>query len=334
MDVIIDTNIIRGGNFFRSSKFKILFDFLKKTSSKIVLPQIVKEESIAIQREMISSTLKEIEKNRASLANYCFSSIGMPLVIDVNEEANSYVGLIENLKKDNLLYEIDYTDDFLHEIVNRAINRIKPIDAKGQQFRDVILWLSIKKLLKEPSMISAAFISNDAGEFASSNKANLHPDLETEMRDEDISLIYYQSLDKFIENHADKIEYMTKEWITSEIEKFDLISLIENYFFNKGETTKIIQHFDKGVAYVYPLSTTIDEDYINFYEYEMADGKIFLFINYSGEMQVEIGHEDGQFNHLEIEIFPKFMAEIVDKKILELVVDGIIDITINYENQL
>lgn len=333
MDVIIDTNIIVAENFFRSSKFKILFDYLKTTSSKIVLPQIVKEESIQNYNQLVSSNLEKVKKNTKLLANYCFSSIEMPFDIDVNKEVNSYSCHIENLKKDDLLYEIDYTDVFLHEIVTRAINRIKPIDKNGQQFRDVILWLSIKKLLKESSMISAAFISNDTKEFASADKANLHPDLEKEMSDEDISLKYYTSLDHFIENHANKIEYITKEWITSEIERFDLKDLIDSYFLKKGEA-EFIQHFDIGVAYVYPLSSTIDEDYINFYEYEMADGKIFLFINYSGDMQVEIGLEDGQIDHFEIEIFPKFMAEIVDEKILELVVDGIMDMTINYEHQL
>jgi len=322
MDVIIDTNIIRGGNFFRSSKFNILFDFLKKTSSKIVLPQIVKEESISIYRNNVSSKLKEVEKNTKLLANICFSSIEMPLDIDVDKEVNSYLDYIDDLKKDDLLYEISYTDDFLHEIVHRAINRIKPINANGQQFRDVILWLSIKKLLKEPSMISAAFISNDTGEFTSSDKANLHPDLEKEIIDEDISLIYYTSLNHFIEKHAEKIEYITKEWIISEIEKFEMIDLIESYFLKKGEA-EIIQFSERGVAYAYSLDITIDKDFINFYEYEMTDGNIFLFIHLNGEMQIEMGFEDGQIHQFEMEIIPMFMAEIVDKKIIELVVDGI-----------
>lgn len=287
-----------------------------------MLPQIVKEESIPIYRNLVSSNLKIVEENTKLLANYCFSSIEIPIDIDVNKEVNSYLDYIDDLKKDNLLYEISYTDDFLNEIVYRAINRIKPIDAKGQQFRDVILWLSIKKLLKETSMISAAFISNNTRDFASSDKANLHPNLEKEITDDNTSLIYYISLNDFIENHAEKIEYITKEWIISEIERFEMIHLIESYYFEEGEA-EIIRFSNRGVAYAYSFDITIDKDLINFYEYEMTDGSIFLFIHLSGEMQIEMGLEDGQIHQTEVEFIPMFIAEIVDKKIIELVVDGI-----------
>lgn len=52
--------------FFRSKKFAALIDYIKKTNSKIVLPQIVKEEVILGYEKSVTEHLdkaaKEIER--------------------------------------------------------------------------------------------------------------------------------------------------------------------------------------------------------------------------------------------------------------------------------
>ena len=59
MDVVIDTNIIIQEDFLRSSKFSALLDYLNKTNSHIILPQIVKEESIYHYKMKVTETLNK-----------------------------------------------------------------------------------------------------------------------------------------------------------------------------------------------------------------------------------------------------------------------------------
>ena len=68
MDIVLDTNIIVQENFFRSKKFEVLVDYLKKTNSRIVLPQIVKEESISIYQKDITSQLKKATRELEKLS--------------------------------------------------------------------------------------------------------------------------------------------------------------------------------------------------------------------------------------------------------------------------
>ena len=94
MDLIIDTNIIKGGNYFRSNNFNILFDYLKKTNSKIVLPQTVKEESIWHYKSDIREKLNTVNH----LSNLCFIA-KISGEVDVDNEEKAYLNYIEILKK-------------------------------------------------------------------------------------------------------------------------------------------------------------------------------------------------------------------------------------------
>ena len=73
---------------------------------------------------------------------------------------------------------------------------------------------------------SVAFISNNSNEFASSDKTDLHPDLKAELAQKNLELKYYLNLDDFIKNHAERVDYITKEWIENELSKFNWLSAV------------------------------------------------------------------------------------------------------------
>lgn len=135
MDVVIDTNIIIQENFLRSKKFLALLDYLFKTHSYIILPQIVREESISRYEEKLSEKLDKIR----GLSIACFSSALTELNIDVAKEVTLYKEHIQKLIYEELLYEIPYYDHFLSDVVYRMINRKKPCSEEGEECRDAIL---------------------------------------------------------------------------------------------------------------------------------------------------------------------------------------------------
>jgi len=103
MDIILDTNIILQENFLRSKKFVVLIDYLEKTNSKIVLPQIVKEESISKYKETVSSQLAEATKKIEKFSRICFSNVSIDFDIEVIKEVRNYIAYIQKLSKDELL---------------------------------------------------------------------------------------------------------------------------------------------------------------------------------------------------------------------------------------
>ncbi len=314
MDIIIDTNIIKQENYFRSKKFLTLMDYLKKTNSKLVLPQIVKEESISLYEKDISSKLIEVTNQIMDFSRTCFTPVGIDLNIEVKKEVKSYIASIQEMSKKNLLYEIPYTNDFLPEVVYRMINRKKPCSNKGEECRDVILWLSIKKMLKYKK--SVAFISNNSNEFAS-NKTDLHSDLRAELVEENFELKYYLNLNDFLKNHAEKVDYITKEWIKIELSKIDLENFIVTYLIENDLLLFWAEEKFDGECYdAYPIgiSTEIDD----FYVYEMTNGDIFLNLVLDISMEIEANFKIIWTKTFEKETYIELSAKIINEKLKEL----------------
>ncbi len=185
----------------------------------------------------------------------------------------------------------------------------------------MILWLSIKNLLKEKKAKSVAFISNNLKEFASPNKKepdriDLHPDLMAELSKDKFELKYYTDLDNFIKSHASKVEYITKEWIQKELSKITLYELIQIKAYEHGEKILIQRGECGGFGYVNPTKI----DLIDFYVYEMANGYIYLHLVIAGFLEFEAFIGD-DFKPFVKDFSVEFSAKITDKKIEKLEFD-------------
>lgn len=316
MDVIIDTNIIIQENFLRSNKSAALLDYLKKTNSKIALPQIVKEESISEYEKSVALQLDKATKEIEKLSKICFFSVvSLDLNVEVIEESTAYIGYIQKLGKDGLLYEIPYEDSFLHEVVFRMINRKKPCNEKGEECRDAILWLSMKDMLKREK--SAAFISSNSKEFASLDKTDLHPDLRAELTQEKLELKYYLNLDDFIKNHASKVEYITEEWIEKELSRLELKELIAEYLPYSDTFIKYIERntYDECIDVdIHSVSTNI----CDFYVYEMTNEDVYLGLTISTDIHFEAEFEKSGTMIHEVRAFLELSAKVITKEIKEL----------------
>ena len=304
MDVIIDTNIIEGGNYFRSKQFISFLDYLEKTNSEMVLTQIVKDELVSHYKSNITTKLDKI----GDISNFCFST-EISIDVDIDSEVAAFLDHIKTLNEQKLLYEIAYDNDFLPEIIHRAINRIKPSDKKGQQFRDTILWLTLKKLLKDREFSSFSLISNNFNDFASDKSgSDLHPYLKSELESEDLKLKYYKNMSDFMKEHADKIEFVTRSWIETELKEIDKISLITKYIEKK-----------LNLAYIHTYKVSVE--LVDFFVYKMSDEDINLFMDYEGHMTLEMGFPTGEIRCSGMQIYSHLSSKIIDDRINDLTVE-------------
>ena len=93
MDIILDSNIFRGDFSLRSKDFDVLNDFLRKTTSRLILPQIILDE---IQLGFTKRTLSE----RSQEAIKSINNLNLMVIdskkhtafqnIDVENEVNDY----------------------------------------------------------------------------------------------------------------------------------------------------------------------------------------------------------------------------------------------------
>ena len=317
MDVVIDTNIIIREDFLRSRKFLALLDYIGKTNSCIILPQIIREESIFHYKAKVTEYLNKFN----TLSNICFSHSTTEPNIDVEKEVEEYEMHIQKLIDAGSLYEIPYDDYFLRDIVYRMINKKKPCNEKGQEYRDAILWLSIKKKLEQG--IPVAFVSNNSKEFATPDNNDLHPDLRAELDQENLVLEYYLGINDFLKNHADKLDNITEKWVREKLSKIDIDSLIIDYFIVHDSFLRRLAE-SKHIIYCIDASPTIlSQIFEDFYVHEMRTGDIYLNFTLYVDMEIESKFEEigtKTFNssaHIEIS------DKIIDDEIKGLEIDYI-----------
>lgn len=291
MDVILDSNIFRSDIGLRSAEFEVLMDYILRTESSIMIPQIILDEVIGLYKKVFNErSLELIKTNKNFNLLLVDKSKNIPIPrIDIDEATNNYIEFVMEkfkIKPHNL---IPYNNDFLPIISQRAIERIKPAGEKGQGFRDTLIWLTIKDHCKKSHEKQISFISQNTEDFANPDKMELHNDLKKECAEENIKINYYKSLKEFIDNHSSKIEFITNEWITENLSAYVIEDLILDYL-NNSERFNIMSQLKMELGAQctsYKANKFyIDEDE-DFSVYEMADNRLILNLTIKGNVDLD-----------------------------------------------
>jgi len=291
MDVIVDTNIIRQSNYLRSQKFAAVFHYLQNTRSKLVIPEIVQQEVVALYGRDLGESYEKLQRQASKLQSMCFSgNAKVETDLDVGKEVSAYEAHIQSLIADQKVQLLPYQDAFMREVVRRLTKRIRPASPKGEESRDVIIWLSIREFLKDTPKKQASFISTDTSAFAAEHSTELHPDLVAELSTDGLQLRYFSSTDDFIREHRTKVEYVTQEWVDAALAAAGLRQLVEQriwmhynewrLWFEKPGVEKLteeLSYVDVAIKYLHI------EDY---FVYKIDDKEQYLHVSYTGEIEV------------------------------------------------
>lgn len=329
MDIIIDTNILRQDHLLRSSKFQVILDYLEKTNSHLIIPTVVKDEMIAIFRRHLTELFNQAKNMAAKMDRWCYDDTPRTdIYLDVEKEVSTYKSFLDNLMHGGGALELPHRDEFLGEVIRRLVNRVKPASEKGEEFRDIVIWLSMKQFLRE-SKREVAFISQDTNHFAAKDSKELHPDLTTELSAEDLHLKYFCSLDDFIQQNSRKVEFITKEWIENNISRAD-IERVSSRVIESSERSWQRYTERKGLdwtGYIGFVGFTFVE-LNDFYVYELSEDNFYLHASYYGEVEVELELElEESYTELDsrikckfftVEIYLEIDCKIKDGKLYEL----------------
>ncbi|MWB93472.1 DUF4935 domain-containing protein [Flavobacterium sp. GA093] len=301
MNIVLDTNIFRNDLFLRSQDFKVLKDYLKRTDSKFVFPQIIFEELKGVYRRTINENLMNIEKHRSELNKNLNREYIIRPDLDVENEISDFIDFINkelDIDESNI---ISYRNDYLPEIIKRAINREKPFKDGDVGFRDAVIWLTILDHCKGNHEKQVIFISNNPKDFGDDkNSSELHKSLKKECDELGIKVNYFKSLKDFIERHSSKMDYINDDWLDKKLFEDNLSERICNEVENlkkhritswyKNKTSNESTEFFKVInSFIYEL--------YDLFFYEMANGKIIIKCKVRAELEVEFEFYDYPHNH-------------------------------------
>lgn len=292
MDTIIDTNIIRRDLKLNDKGFEILIDYLAKTNSKLILPSIVVEEIKGLYKRVLQERFEEYTKSVDKLkSTLLFIDMPDAPILDIEGDSNRYIDFIHGKFGTSSSNIIPYKNEYLPELVTRAIQRKKPLDDKGQQFRDGILWLTLLDYAESTNEKVIAFISDNPTDFSDKGESILSKELIEETKVRGVEIKYFRTLNGFSKEHASVIKFINKEWIESNIDK----TIIEKLFVEiLGETQEEVilrgldlERNEESTGYI-NRTDYMNSNLIDFYVYEKRDGTIFLNVEIEFETEYEI----------------------------------------------
>ncbi|MDP2387483.1 MAG: PIN domain-containing protein [Bacteroidota bacterium] len=342
MDVVLDSNVFRGDFNLKSTGFDILLDYLEKTQSNVIMPNIVWDETLGLYKREFELRLNKFNSCRGNI-NLLLTDEQKhinALEFNITKEVESFGIFVKNKLKIRANHFLPYNDSYLQEIVKRAINREKPCGQEGQGFRDALIWLTIKEYTRTSLGRQIIFISNNSSDFGYKDKLGLHESLQEECEKLDIKIKYFRNIEEFIKEHSSKIDYINIEWIKSSINVEEISALVTNFIIS-GDPAKLHSYVQEiAVHYligIYSILKTTPYEYSNVIVYEMLDGKLIVHCNVYCTLTVDSLESLGKSNGLSDLVSTENTIQIIAS--LSLIVEKGIVIeksinSVNYYNNI
>ena len=177
MIIIIDSNIFHDDYALKGTLLRILFEYLRKTGFRMVIPEVVYLEIVNKVRESIIAAAEANNKRVRDLEQKTGLSVS-PIIYqpDIDEQVKKYEDFLRG-RLDRVGATIAEIPSISHKsIIDRDLERKKPFTKTGKGYRDALIWETILQIAsgEEDPII---FISKNSNDFANDEKKGLHPDL-------------------------------------------------------------------------------------------------------------------------------------------------------------
>jgi len=179
------------------------------------------------------------------------------IIVRIDEHLKKFDVFYNNLITNNNFNIIDYKNDFLPDIVDRAINRKKPFTEEKSELKDAIIWKTYSDFVERFNTADCILLTNNVTDFCDrKDKSKIHSDLATDTN----KFTVVRSSYDFIKTYASKLESPDNKFMAyiSNIEindEFVFKVITENF------EREIEEAMHKRIGYMHP-SDIIDTDYI------------------------------------------------------------------------
>jgi hypothetical protein len=224
MDVMLDSNVYLSDLRMESIRFKNLFDYLRRTKCSLVLPRLVREETIAKYRHLLDVHAKKAAQAVEHLNR---------LIVNKNSEihftapksayaARDLRNKFRDLEKTgSIRYYPDTAGVDVSEVFLRGVKRRRPANSQGEELRDVIIWL-IALQYAENEKKHLALVTNDGGFW---NDTEIHEHLKQDVDERKVNVSLFRTIDDFIKGSAPQPKSVEDAYVSK---VFDVITLADD----------------------------------------------------------------------------------------------------------
>lgn len=155
MNIFLDTTLTFPDPYLREGYTHSLLKLAKEYKDiKLYMSEVVYQETERHFKKNLDDKFQEIRKLRYDIESYKPSfgyieknSIDHELSSEYKYILDRFKSIYENFEKEGLLQILSCPNDFLPELINRSVNRIKPFKEGKSEFRDAVTWLTYVELV-------------------------------------------------------------------------------------------------------------------------------------------------------------------------------------------
>ncbi len=290
MDVALDANAVMSLGLANPA-FSSLRDYLRKTKSRLLLPEVVLEELLAQRRALISkATKKGLEANKevkGLVPLYDDKPVSKHLkAINVESCVAAYEAELR-LAADEV-YTIKNRASDLMEMVRRLANRIPPASQAGEEARDVLIWLAVLQVAEKGEL---AFVTGDKKAFGKDGQ--LKQELSKDLQGTANAVGVYDGLDSFLKLHHKRSSWVDKDWIQVQVESSLVDSAIEQYIQGREDSLVMPSVEDHRAVFTghSMFVQVVQRDVQDFFVSDMLSGAMMVGVSLWAEVEIEIEYE-------------------------------------------
>jgi len=164
--VIIDSNIFYSDPLWKTSGLRTLLEYSSNRVIKILISEVVIQEVERNAEISFEKHLNLIKKSLSSLDNFTVEHNRDILTYLPVKSIEPIASKFKELYNKGFISIIEPEDNLMGELINRAVNKIKPFSEKKEEFRDGVIWLSCVKYAKANNYEKLYIISNNSNDFA------------------------------------------------------------------------------------------------------------------------------------------------------------------------
>jgi len=304
MWVVLDTNILRQDFSLSGNECSILLDFLKKSRSKLLLPNVVLDELKVLYVEHLRNKKQAAEAALDALFRHVPSKKPPEVDIDPDSEGDKYTTFLTSRLGLSHQSTIQYGKDWLDTIVSRVVQGVPPANRnkkseKSEGFKDTLVWLSILDWAKENPTQEIGFITND--EHFQDSAGGLNPRLRSEVEETGCNLKFYSSLSAFNIEQATPIKEYDRNRVVQLIEEQDVGSKV--YDFVRSDEKGLLRDwlYIRDPHFIHEkVFGSLPENLVDYYAYKMEDNSIRIECVISMEFFIRYSTSDGVTSSLPI----------------------------------
>lgn len=201
MNIFIDSNILYQDYFFENKSNKKLLEYCEEGLLNLYMSEIVRLELRRQFQKELESKNRELEKLIKELKRL---KIERELnAISIDEQLNKFDTFYKRISYFDNFFIIHYKNEFLPDIVDRAINRKKPFTEEKSELKDAIIWKTYSDFVETHSATDCVLLTNNTSDFCDKkDKSKIHSDLTSDTNKFSVINSSYD----FIKKYANELE--------------------------------------------------------------------------------------------------------------------------------